>query len=126
MTRSTDPLITDLLAGRLPDEPCDAIELRVSAQSAKELKDNVDAASTKLGFHPAVAYLKTLDLEALLLDKSAAGGQQEELVAVAARGAAHDRQTVGLQVGRRRRRAARTPRTASGASGSAAATAPGR
>jgi hypothetical protein len=75
VTRSTDPLITDLLAGRLPDEPCDAIELRVSAQSAKELKDNVDAASTKLGFHPAVAYLKTLDLETLLLDKSAAGEQ---------------------------------------------------
>ncbi|WP_448610114.1 hypothetical protein [Geodermatophilus sp. URMC 60] len=75
MNRSTDPLITDLLAGRLPDRPCDAIELRVSAQSAKELKDNVDAASPKLGFHPAVAYLKTLDLEALLLDKSATGEQ---------------------------------------------------
>ena len=75
MTRSTDPLITDLLTGKLPDEPCDAIELRVSAHSAKELKDNVDAASTKLGFHPAVAYLKTLDLETLLLDKSPAGEQ---------------------------------------------------
>jgi hypothetical protein len=66
------PLITDLLAGKLPDEPCDAIELRASAQSAKELKDNVNAASTKLGFHAAIACLKTPDLEAA--HEPAAGG----------------------------------------------------
>ncbi len=67
------PLLPALLAGTLPDGPCDAIELRVSAQNPKELKANVNAASTKLRSHPAIAHLQTLDVEALLLDKSAAG-----------------------------------------------------
>ena len=40
------PLLPALLAGTLPDGPCDAIELRVSAQNPKELKANVNAAST--------------------------------------------------------------------------------
>ena len=81
MTLSTvPPLLTALLAGRLPDGPCDAIELRVSAQSPKELKANVNAASTKLRSHPAIAYLQTLDVEALLLDKSAAGERLRQSV----------------------------------------------
>lgn len=65
------------LLAALPDyalsAEVDIIFLRVSTHSAKELRENVDAGATSLAHLPAAAYLQTLDLETLLLDRTAKG-----------------------------------------------------
>jgi DNA-binding transcriptional MerR regulator len=65
--------VPSLLEGKLGPEPLTAVAFRVSARDAEELKNNVQAATTKLGALPAIAHLKTLDLETLLLDKTPHG-----------------------------------------------------
>jgi hypothetical protein len=76
VTLSTDRSycgVPSLLEGKLPPGPLAAVAFRVSARDAEELKNNVQAATTKLGALPAIAHLKTLDLETLLLDRTSHG-----------------------------------------------------
>ena len=76
--RSTYRGIASLLEGKLPPESWTGVAFRVSARSADELKNNVKAATKKLGALPAIAHLKTLNLEGLLLDRSPAGDRMRQ------------------------------------------------
>jgi hypothetical protein len=70
--------IATLLEGKLPPEIWTGVVGRVSARSPEELKNNLKAVMKKLGSLPAVAHLKTLDLEGLLLDRSPAGDRMRQ------------------------------------------------